>query len=76
MKNTKNKDNPVPSLEKIYEIIDKCIEADGTAQNVRNSIYHYIQKQNGVENYKEQPRSGHMTEISWGSKLHPDEKIG
>ncbi|YP_008242251.2 hypothetical protein N356_gp024 [Cellulophaga phage phi14:2] len=49
-------DNPVPSLEeKINKIIDDCIEAGGTAQDVKNSIPHLFFKENGVETDNEEP---------------------
>lgn len=76
----KKKGNPVPSLENLslqkYPELTDCWGNDCNKLNRKifiENINFYLQ--NGVETNKEQPiKSGHMTTISWGSKIHPDEK--
>jgi hypothetical protein len=49
----------------------KATDYDVKHYSGKNGIY--LLKQYGVETNNEKPKSGHMTEISWGSKKHPDE---
>ena len=73
------KDNPVPSID--LEHYRKFLIKRGFVDNGPiiyahfNPLKAYLKKY-GVETNNEKPKSGHMTEISWGSKKHPDEYEG
>jgi len=77
-------DNPVPSLEEIYKKYRDSDICEGFDSPEILHFMYFIKHgnmhgktlkdfQNGVETNNEQPKSGHMTEISWGSELDPDE---
>jgi len=80
MKNISKKDNPVPSLNKkdikfLIELLEQ--NAPFGEKICFNKYGKLISKlENGVETNNEKPKSGHMTEISWGSIKHPDEYEG
>jgi hypothetical protein len=67
------KDNPVPSLDDLFKEFSHSNREQGVFsynEFLKNKL------QNGVETNNERPKSGHMTEISWGSRKHPDEYEG